>query len=217
MLDRSDQIPVLAGFFKRQFFYCGVHLRLELADQILDVPAQKAGDFLGDFLVDFRIDVQLAGSQALSDVIVQAQLLRHFITLAQRIELVEQLHRLMRRRSVRERTVVFRLAVFLGVAHNPQRRISFMGQLDIGIRGIVHEHDVVARTIFLDQIDFQHQRFLLAGGDDVVEVNDVADKLGRLVIVRAYKILVDAVFQFFGLADIDDRVIFVLHQIAAGL
>ena len=113
------------------------------------------------------------------------------------------------------RSEVLRILYPLGIPDHLDGRIVLRGQTDVRVRGIVHEHDVVARSVLLYQIVFQDEGFLLTAGYDVVKVSDIGDHLGGLVVVGAGKILGYAVFQFLGLADVDYFPMAVLHQITA--
>ena len=67
--------------------------------------------------------------------------------------------------------------------------------------------------MFLDQVVFQDQRFFFRLGDDVVKIVDVGDQLCRLVVMGTTKIGIDPIEKIDGLADIDDRTVFVFMQI----
>ena len=89
----------------------------------------------------------------------------------------------------------------------------------IGIALVILQQDVVLGHIVLDERAFEHQRLELRGRADRLEMVDERDHAARLRIVggRILKVLADAVLQFFRLADVDDRIARVLHQIDAGL
>ena len=92
------------------------------------------------------------------------------------------------------------------------------GQLDVGIRLVVAQKDVVARLLLLDQVVLERQRFLLVVHDDVVEVNRLAQQRSGLgVSSRAFqKIRTHARAQAVGLAHVDDLPVGVLVEIHAG-
>ena len=83
--------------------------------------------------------------------------------------------------------------------------------------GVIHEHDVVTRVMRLDEIHLEDEALFVGPDYDRVEMMDVRDHGRDLPLLRAQEIMADPLFEVFGLADIDDSVIFVLHQIAARL
>ena len=77
--------------------------------------------------------------------------------------------------------------------------------------------DVGAGLVPLDEVAFQTQRFQIRLAKQNIEIMDMANHsrdLGR--VIRLAEIGTDAVFQVHRLADIDDRSLGILHQIAAG-
>ena len=88
-------------------------------------------------------------------------------------------------------------------------------QPQIGIALVVLEKDVVLGHIPLDQGAFQHQSLKLRGGHNHVEVVDFAyhhsgfGRMGGSVL----KILAHPVFQLLGLADINNLVGLIAHDI----
>ena len=71
----------------------------------------------------------------------------------------------------------------------------------------------------LDERALEHQRLKFRARDDGVEMVNLGDHPARLRRVRRriLKILADAVFELFGLADIDDCAGLILHEVDAGL
>lgn len=68
----------------------------------------------------------------------------------------------------------------------------------------------------LDEVHLQDEGFFVTMDDDEVEMVHVAHHSENLPRLGTQKILRYAVFEVFGFADIDDFVVFVLHQIDAG-
>ena len=89
----------------------------------------------------------------------------------------------------------------------------------VGVALIVLEQDVVFRHIVLDERAFEHERLELRRGGDRLKMIDIRHHFARFCIVRRriLKILADAVFQFFCLADVDHGPGGVFHQINARL
>ena len=85
---------------------------------------------------------------------------------------------------------------------------------------VVAQRDVVARTVFLDEAAFQQQRLGLALDGVRLEVPDALDQrtglhVGRLS-ARGHEVTAQPLAQAFGLADVDDAVEPVTHQVHAG-
>ena len=68
----------------------------------------------------------------------------------------------------------------------------------------------------LDEGVFQHKGLKLTPGDNDVEVAHLIHHGGHLGQVIPVKIAADTVFQFFGLADIDNLAVLVQHDVHAG-
>ena len=78
------------------------------------------------------------------------------------------------------------------------------------------QFDVVFGLVTLDQVDLQQQRFLVRFGYDRFETVNVRDQQLRFAFVLAVEVRFYAILQIFGLADVDDFVILVPHDVAAG-
>ena len=89
---------------------------------------------------------------------------------------------------------------------------------DIAITFIVFEQDIVFRHMLLNQAAFEHQRFKFAVGYNIVKMVHVFDHFAHFdcVAVRRAEILADAVFERFCLADINNFILLVFHDIHAG-
>ena len=70
--------------------------------------------------------------------------------------------------------------------------------------------------VALDEGVFQHQRFKLAARDDDVKIRHLLHHGRHLGQMLAVEIAGDAVFELFGLADIDDLIVFIEHDVHAG-
>ena len=92
------------------------------------------------------------------------------------------------------------------------------GDLDIRVRLVVFEQDVVLRLIFFDEVVFEGEGVDLGLGDDVVEVVDVGDhRLHLFGLGRRMEVLAHPVFEDARLADVDHVFVRVEHDIDAGL
>ena len=110
-------------------------------------------------------------------------------------------------------------AVIGGAVHQRKPGIArFFIQPHKGIALVVLQENVIPGLVPLDEGVFQHQRLELRADDDGVEpVHMRHHHLCFLVVAGGVlKILADAVFQFFGLAHIDDLPGLVHHQIDTG-
>ncbi len=85
---------------------------------------------------------------------------------------------------------------------------------------VVAEGNVVARAELLDESAFEQERFRLGLDDMVLEIPDALDERAGLDVGRAaargHEITADALAQILGLADVDDAVEPVAHQVDAG-
>ena len=92
-------------------------------------------------------------------------------------------------------------------------------QADVGVALVVLQQDVVAGFMALDEGVFQHQGLKLRVGHDGIEVVDLGHHGPGLFRVAGLvvEVLADPVFQGLGLAHIDDRPLFVHHQVDPGL
>ena len=117
--------------------------------------------------------------------------------------------------------IVIRSEITRPVAHQVPRpedaREGFVGDPDEGIFLVVLEVDVIAWAMGLDVGALENERFLVAFGDDVVDVVNLRDQgrqLGPAVIPRSLaEIGAHTAAQILGFADIDYPALLVLHQI----
>ena len=110
--------------------------------------------------------------------------------------------------------------IFRPVIGNPADQLNFRVNIlhiqpQIGVALVILEKNIIFGGIPLDQAAFQHQRLELGSCHDHIEMVDVADHNPGLGAVGGgvLEILADAVFQFFGLAHIDDFILFIAHDI----
>ena len=105
-------------------------------------------------------------------------------------------------------------------AHQLHHRVFFPHiHAKIRIALVILQKDVVLWHVPLDERALKHQRFKFARRNDNVKVVDLTDHFPRLRRMGAgiLKILADAVFELFRLADVDDLSGLVLHDIYARL
>ena len=116
-----------------------------------------------------------------------------------------------------EGAVVFR-AVVGGAVHQGKAGVVAAVQPHEGIALVILQQNVVAGLMALDEGILQHQGLELRPDDNGVEPVHMGHHHLRFLVVAGgvLKVLADAVFQFFGLAHIDDLAGLVHHQIDAG-
>ena len=80
---------------------------------------------------------------------------------------------------------------------------------------IVHEHDVVARIMRLDEVHLEDEGLFLVMDDDEIEMVDMGDHGENLTALRAEEILGNPVLEVLRFSDVDDAIIGVFHEINA--
>ena len=122
------------------------------------------------------------------------------------------------RQVPREVGPVVRRTIFAQPTRNVDARTTFFGQLDIGVRLVVAQQDVVARLPLFDEIVLERQRFFLVGDRDVVDVARLGDQCVRLRVGQLVfeKVAANAIPQTLRLTDIDDAAPAVFVEINAG-
>src|SRR5438309_8617764 len=78
------------------------------------------------------------------------------------------------------------------------------GQLDIRIRLVITQQDVIARLLLLDEVVLEGQRLALVGNDDIVHIHRIANERAglRVLLRRTQKVAANARTQALRLADI---------------
>ncbi len=120
---------------------------------------------------------------------------------------------------IRIRTEVARAVFPNAMRQKDARKVILQRDLDVRIRLVIFQADVVARPVLLDEVALENQRLDLARRHDEFEVRDFRDHRAdfRRVIALALEILPHAVLEHDGLADIDDLARRVLHDVDAGI
>ena len=88
-------------------------------------------------------------SSALSDMVVETNLLRRIGAFAKRENSIQQALNFIRSTYIRIRAEI-PTTVFLDLTRNNKSRIYLIGDFDKRVGLIIFEHDVVLRLIFLD-------------------------------------------------------------------
>ena len=80
---------------------------------------------------------------------------------------------------------------------------------------IVHQHDVVARIMRLDEVHLKDEGLFLVMDDDEIKMVDMGDHGENLSALRAEEILGNPVLEVLRFSDVDDVIIGVFHEINA--
>ena len=222
-IDSGDQVAIFCSQLILFAFGRRPHALLQRARQV------SASAFEEQLHVMHRFGVALGRGQPLDtwaqaspDVVLQTgpRIVAIQVQLAGRNQEmpVNQIDKSIRQAGREVRSEVER-AVF---AQSPRRKHSGIalgdGQLDVGIRLVVAQKDVVARLLLLDEVVLERQRFFLVVDDDVVEIDRLAQQRSGFGIGRRafQKIRPHSRAQVVGLADVDDLALGVLVEIHAG-
>ena len=127
---------------------------------------------------------------------------------------MNEVHQPMRQIARKIRTVVSR-PIFLEAARDVHTRVRLGGQLNVGIRFVVAQQDVVARLVLLDQVVFKRQRLFFVVDLNDLDVPGFADQRAGLDVSQAIVIEVaaNAAAQVFGFTNVDDGPVGVLVEI----
>ncbi len=130
---------------------------------------------------------------------------------------VDEMHQPVRQVPREVRSVVGR-PVFPQPPGHVHARIILGGELDVRIRLVVAQQDVVARLALLDQVVLERQRFFLVVDVDKIDLASLADQRAGLGVRQAVvvEVAAHAAAQVLRLADIDDRSVGVLVKVHSG-
>ena len=97
-------------------------------------------------------------------------------------------------------------------------REALFGELDVGVRLVVAQEDVVAGLALLDEVVLERQRLLLVLDRDVVDGAGFREQTAGLGVGELLfeEVAADAVAQALGLADVDDPATSVFVEVDAG-
>ncbi len=130
---------------------------------------------------------------------------------------MQQRERFPHRVAVRERAEILAFGVFRATMdRQPGMRIA--AQEDIRIRFVIAQQHVIARLVELDVVVLQQQRFGLGVSHRHVDILDLRhQRFGFTAGEVASEIAGKALFEIFGLADVDNRAAGVIHTVDARL
>ena len=225
LLHTRQKLPLLDRRLKIQPLRRLVHTLLQHFQHRLVVSVQELNRLRHALCVVLAALIALTGRLTLFNMIIQAGALfsdiprQNAIAGTQPIELINQLDGILDSARAGIRSEVARLVLFHCTRKkHPRKRLAHR-HLDKRIRLIVFQHGVVFRAMLLDQIALQHQRLQLGVGDDVLKAADLRHHLLDFyaLIAAALKILAHPVFQTDCFADVDNRILFVVHNINSRL
>ena len=221
-LDGLELVTDSGCFFEAQFCRCFLHLVFQALHDWIGLSVQEIlqiGDHLTVFGLGHGSD---AGSGTQLDVEVEtgAGVGAGDFTVAGQVgeDAAQHIQGLVYSPdgSIRPevaRTVIRHLARHgdFGVGIRPM-------DFDVGVAFVVLQSDVEARTVALDQVHLQDERFEFRADHDPFDIGDLAYQTAGLVVVAriAVEIRTHARAQVDCLADVDDLAVGVFHQVAAG-
>ena len=160
--DTSDQFPVFDCFLKFQIIRCLHHLLFQISQYLLIVSIQELQHLIYRLFVFFLRNIPLTWSIALLDMVVKARPLlsdilgKASVAASQMIQLPYQFNRILHCSHTRIRTKIFSLIFLHLTGHHNSRVCLIYRNFDKRIAFVIHQHGIVFRAVFLDQITFQH-------------------------------------------------------------
>ena len=186
------------------------------------MAVQKIAQISDQLAVPGLVDGADAGSAAQLDVVIQAgaRILAGDLAVAGEIgeDMAQHIQGLMHGPDAGVRAKVMRTVLdhLAGDGHFGEgvRQMHF----DVGVAFVVFEADVEARTVLLDQVHLEDERFKFRTDHDPFQIGDLRDQLARLgdLVAALLKIGAHPVLEDDGLADVDDLAGGVLHDVNAG-
>ena len=223
--DRKQAVAQRGGAFKIERFSGRLHLGAQFLRRFLVFSLEHLHSLPDACAIFLRAARELAPCVAVVHVVVEAgpilpEVARKLLPAARKLERQpERVDHMLRNKASAVGAEILRTVVLHARGQLDHR--VFLMQIDaqIGIALIVLQKDIIFRHVPLDKRAFQHKRLKLRPRNDHVEVIDLRDhppgfrRMGGGIL----KILAHAVFELFCLADINDRVGLVLHDVDAGL
>ena len=183
LVDASNQIPVLDRFFEFHLLRCLIHLLFEHSDDRRMVSCEKIDCLRDGFPILLLRETSLTRCIALPDMVVQARALladvarKRLAAAADLIKLLDQVDRILDcpRTCIWSKIARF---VFFHRARKKHPRVFLSERhLDKRVGLVILQHRIVFRTMLLDQVAFQHERFQLRIRHDIFKTPDPLDHL----------------------------------------
>ena len=183
LVDASNQIPVLDRFFKFHLLRCLIHLLFEHPDDRRMVSCEKIDCLRDGFPILLLREAALTRCIALPNVVIQARALladvarKRLAAAADLIELLDQVDRILDCPRTRVRAKIAGL-ILLHCARKKHPRVFLSERhLDERVGLVILQHRIVFRTVLLDQVAFQHERFQLRIRHNIFKAPDPLDHL----------------------------------------
>jgi len=121
---------------------------------------------------------------------------------------VNEVHQPMRQVSGEIRPVIAG-PILLQASRNVNSRIPFRRELDVGIRLVIAQQDVIARLPLLDQVVLERQSFLFVVDLDKFDLARVMNQRAGFDVRKPLfqKVAANTRAQVFGLPDVDDSAV----------
>ena len=224
-LNGAQTVAVFRRALKAQLLGCSLHLLLQLLTQALVLALEQKDGLLQPRVIVRLLHAGPAPAVAALHLIVQAgplpaDVAREFFGATRQAERRAQgVDDLLRAPAASVGAEIARAVIRDARGQRDDGIVLAQVDAQVGIALVVLEQDVVFRHIVLDERAFEHERLELRRGGDRLEMIDIRHHFARFCIMRRriLKILADAVFQFFCLADVDHGPGGVFHQINARL
>ena len=199
-----------------------LHLAGEQGQQFVIAPLEHHRHLAQDLLIVVAADLLLAHAGAAADVEVQAGA----VAVERLGPLAQGEHPLDHGQGAAQLAHIHVGAIeaIVGFAETPlagdkNARVAFTpSDAHIGIFFIILQQHIKVGLVMLDQVGFQRQRFVFAVGNDEFQVADLAHHqanagamAGGIVEITAHPLA-----QHLGLADIQNAVVAIAHQVATG-
>ena len=173
------------------------------------------------FLVLFLAYISLAGGSALLHMIIQAGAVPAAVTGqstvagADHINPAHQLDHVFYCRRAGVGAEILCLVLFHGSGKKDSGVWLVYGHFDEGIGLVILQHGVIFRAVLFDQVALQNQGFQLGIGDNVLKPCNMGDHLLDLgaLVAAALEILADTVLQADGFSNVDDLILFTMHNV----
>ena len=222
-LDRPDGVTNLRRLLVALLERRVGHALAQRAHELVVAPFEKELRVLDGHLVFvFRADFPDARRGAPLDVELEAGARAlagdRLVARPDPEQLVRQRHRPAGERGRHERAcVVMRVALDAAGHQDPRKRLAG-GQLQVRIRLVVAEQDVVLGRPLLDQVVFERERLdHRVGDDDLQAVRFVEQRVDARAGPVGPQVAADAVPQHPGLSDVQSLPLPVVIQVNAGL
>ena len=183
LVDAANQIPVLDRFFEFHLLRCLIHLLLEHSDDRRMVSCEKFDRLRDGLPVLLFCKIALTRCIALPDMIIQARTFlsdvarKRLAAAADLIQLLDQVDRILDCPRTCIWPEIARFIFFHRTRKKHPRVLLSERHLDKRVGLVILQHCIVFRTMLLDQVAFQHERFQLRIRHNIFKAPDPLDHL----------------------------------------